>query len=62
VEDLHKTFADLEGLDPSVLELHRRSVVADTHNDLLGCVVLRPAGSRSSSPHCAKPAPTRSTV
>jgi len=29
-------------VDPAVLALHRRSVVADTHNDLLCSVVLRP--------------------
>ena len=31
-----------EGLDPATLELHQRAVVADTHNDLLCSVVLRP--------------------
>jgi membrane dipeptidase len=31
-----------ESLDPAVLELHRRAVVVDTHNDLLCSVVLRP--------------------
>lgn len=31
-----------EGLDPAVLELHRRAVVVDTHNDLLCSVVVRP--------------------
>ena len=31
-----------EGIDPATLELHRRAVVADTHNDLLCSVVLRP--------------------
>ncbi|MEY9929609.1 membrane dipeptidase [Catenulispora sp. GP43] len=29
-------------LDPATLELHQRAVVADTHNDLLCSVVLRP--------------------
>jgi membrane dipeptidase len=33
---------ELDGLDPAVLELHERVVVADTHNDLLCSVVLRP--------------------
>ncbi|MEY9928894.1 membrane dipeptidase [Catenulispora sp. GP43] len=32
----------IEGLDPATLELHQRVVVADTHNDLLCSVVLRP--------------------
>ena len=31
-----------ERLDAATLELHRRAVVADTHNDLLCSVVLRP--------------------
>lgn len=31
-----------EALDPATLELHQRAVVADTHNDLLCSVVLRP--------------------
>jgi membrane dipeptidase len=28
--------------DPEALSLHRRAVVADTHNDLMCSVVLRP--------------------
>jgi membrane dipeptidase len=35
-----------EVLDAATLELHRRAVVADTHNDLLCSVVLRPVAQR----------------
>jgi membrane dipeptidase len=35
-------------LDPAVLELHRSAVVADTHNDLLCSVVLRPVSQWAS--------------
>ncbi|MBS2533899.1 dipeptidase [Catenulispora sp. NF23] len=35
-------FGTPDRLDPATLELHRRAVVADTHNDLLCSVVLRP--------------------
>jgi membrane dipeptidase len=33
---------DLSALDPAILDLHHRAVVADTHNDLLCSVVVRP--------------------
>lgn len=35
---------EMVSIDPTVLDLHQRAVVADTHNDLLCSVVLRPVG------------------